>query len=92
MAAHIPDIWATQVLENMAKKGLPSRAEVTDAAMAQRAECVMLNKGPYIIRTIEMLNDILENMKEYQFKKAAMLPALNVGANVLTGSLMEPHK
>ena len=42
-AAHIPDVWATQVLENLAKKGVPTRAEITDAAMAQRAECVMLN-------------------------------------------------
>ena len=47
-AAHVPVIWATQVLETLAKEGVPSRAEVTDAAMAHRAECVMLNKGPYI--------------------------------------------
>lgn len=85
MAAHVPDIWATQVLENMAKKGLPSRAEVTDAAMAQRAECVMLNKGPYIVRTIQMLNDILEDMKDYQIKKLPMLPALNVPLAVEAG-------
>lgn len=45
-AGHMPVIWATQVLEKLAKKGLPSRAEITDAAMSQRAECVMLNKGP----------------------------------------------
>jgi len=32
-AAHVPVIWATQVLEGLAKKGLPSRGEVTDAAM-----------------------------------------------------------
>ena len=38
-AAHIPVIWATQVLENLAKKGTPSRAEITDAAMGERAEC-----------------------------------------------------
>ena len=40
-AAHVPVIWATQVLENMAKKGLPSRAEVSDAAMsaAPNASC-----------------------------------------------------
>jgi pyruvate kinase len=42
-AAHIPVIWATQILEGMAKKGAPSRAEVTDAAMSIRAECTMLN-------------------------------------------------
>ena len=47
-AAHIPVVWATQVLESLAKKGLPSRAEITDAAMGERAECVMLNKGPYL--------------------------------------------
>jgi len=45
-AAHIPVIWATQVLESMAKRGIPSRAEVSDAALAVRAESVMLNKGP----------------------------------------------
>ena len=45
-AAHVPVIWATQVLERPAKEGLPTRAEVPDAAMANRAECVMLNKGP----------------------------------------------
>ena len=48
-AAHLPVIWATQVLETLAKSGLPSRAEITDAAMGERAECVMLNKGPHIV-------------------------------------------
>jgi len=38
-AAHIPAIWATQVLETMAKRGVPSRSEITDAAMGERAEC-----------------------------------------------------
>ena len=54
-AAHVPAIWATQVLETLAKTGAPSRAEVTDAAAAQRAECVMLNKGPYILDAIRAL-------------------------------------
>jgi pyruvate kinase len=76
-AAHIPVIWATQVLENLAKKGVPSRAEITDAAMAQRAECVMLNKGPHIVTAITMLSYILTTMKQYQHKKATMLPRLN---------------
>jgi pyruvate kinase len=49
-AAHVPVAWATQVLETLAKQGVPSRAEVTDAAMSHRAECVMLNKGPYIVQ------------------------------------------
>src|SRR5690606_5997151 len=55
-AAHLPDIWATQVLENLTKKGIPTRAEITDAAMAQRATCVMLNKGPYLEQTVKMLD------------------------------------
>jgi pyruvate kinase len=63
-AAHIPDIWATQVLENLAKKGRPSRAEITDAAMAQRADCIMLNKGPHIISAINMLDNIIRSMQQ----------------------------
>jgi pyruvate kinase len=75
-AAHVPIILATQVLETLAKKGRPSRAEITDAAMAERAECVMLNKGPHIVQAIEMLDDILTSMQSYQHKKAPLLPAL----------------
>jgi pyruvate kinase len=71
-AAHMPVIWATQVLENLAKTGLPSRAEITDAAMAQRAECVMLNKGPGIRQAIYLLDEILRRMQEYQNKKTTI--------------------
>lgn len=35
-ASHVPAIWATQVLEGLAKSGLPSRAEITDAASGSR--------------------------------------------------------
>jgi len=76
-AAHIPDVWATQVLENLAKKGVPSRAEITDAALAQRAECVMLNKGVYIEKTVKMLDRILRRMQSFQRKKETMLPKLD---------------
>jgi pyruvate kinase len=75
-AAHVPVIWATQVLESLAKKGIPSRAEVTDAAMAERAECVMLNKGPYIVETVALLDNVLKRMQEHQTKKTAQLRAL----------------
>jgi len=77
-AAHVPVIWATQVLETLAKKGQPSRAEVTDAAMAVRAECVMLNKGPFIIETVEFLDGVLRRMQEHQTKKSPMLRALGI--------------
>jgi len=77
-AAHIPVIWATQVLESLAKGGMPSRAEVTDAAMGTRAECVMLNKGPYIMQTLEFLRDVLKRMETHHEKKTAMLRRLSI--------------
>lgn len=75
-AAHVPVIWATEVLDTMARTGVPSRAEVTDAAMAQRAECVMLNKGPYIVDAIETLDGILGRMQEHTSKKRSLLRRL----------------
>ena len=76
-AAHIPVIWATQVLENLAKTGIPSRSEVTDAAMAQRSECVMLNKGPFIEQAVTILDDVLLRMQAHQMKKTPQLRALH---------------
>ena len=76
-AAHMPVIWATQVLETLAKTGLPSRAEITDAAMGERAECVMLNKGPHITEAMRTLDDILRRMQAHQSKKRPLLRALN---------------
>jgi pyruvate kinase len=70
-AAHIPVIWATQVLEGLAKKGVPSRAEITDAAMGERAECVMLNKGPHLATAVRVLDGILQRMQAHQSKKTA---------------------
>jgi pyruvate kinase len=61
--ARMPVIWATQVLESEAKKGQPSRAEISDAALAQRADCVMLNKGPHILTAISLLDNILRRMQ-----------------------------
>jgi pyruvate kinase len=61
----------------LAKRGLPSRAEITDAAMGERAECVMLNKGPHILEAIEALDDILSRMQAHQHKKRAMLRRLH---------------
>ena len=77
-AAQLPVIWATQVLELKTKKGYASRAEISDAAMAQRADCVMLNKGPHIIAAIRMLDDILRRMQGHQYKKTARLRRLSL--------------
>ncbi|MBF0349701.1 MAG: pyruvate kinase [SAR324 cluster bacterium] len=84
-AAHVPVIWATQVLENLAKTGKPSRAEITDASMSVRAECVMLNKGPYIVNALEALDNILRRMSGHQSKKKSMLRKLRL-------SLMEESR
>lgn len=75
-AAHIPVIWATQVLEHLVKKGTPSRGEMTDAAMAARAECVMLNKGPYLFQAITELDTVLGRMEANQHKKTPQLRRL----------------
>ena len=81
-AAHVPNIWATQVLENLAKKGIPTRAEITDVAMAQRADCVMLNKGPYIMKAVRMLDRVLRKMQRIQKGKVTILPKLEFTANL----------
>lgn len=75
-AAHAPVIWATQVLESLVKKGTPSRAEMTDAAMSARADCVMLNKGEFIHDAVTLLDDVLTRMQDHQIKKTAQLRAL----------------
>ena len=77
-AAHMPVIWATQVLESLAKNGIPSRSEITDAAMGERAECVMLNKGPYIVTAVRILGDILRRMQPHHEKKNSMLRKLHL--------------
>lgn len=85
-AAHVPVVWATQVLETLAKKGAPSRAEITDAAMGVRAECVMLNKGPHILAAIRTLDDLLRRMQNHQSKNRGMMRKLNVARENLLQS------
>jgi pyruvate kinase len=81
-AAHIPVVWATEVLDRLAKKGVPTRAEITDAAMSGRAECVMLNKGPAIVEAVGMLDDLLTRMQAHQTKKTPRLRALRSWSGV----------
>jgi pyruvate kinase len=83
-AAHVPVIWATQVLEQLAKAGRPSRAEITDAAMGVRAECVMLNKGAHTVDAVRTLDNILSRMQLHQRKKRSLFRRLNVSFATLT--------
>jgi len=79
-AAHVPVVWATEVLDRMAKKGTPTRSEISDVVMAERAECVMLNKGPYIVEAIRTLDEVLRSAQAWQRKKTTLLPALTLEA------------
>ena len=81
-AAHVPVIWATQVLESLAKTGFPTRAEISDASLSARAECVMLNKGPFIVEAVSTLGRILEKMQGHQSKKLPLMRALHFGADI----------
>lgn len=76
-AARVPVIWATQVLERLTKKGSPTRAEITDAAAGQRAECVMLNKGPFVVEALGTLDHVLRRMQGHQAKKTPLLQAIS---------------
>ncbi|WP_018295909.1 pyruvate kinase [Corynebacterium lubricantis] len=82
-AAHVPVIMATQVLENLAKTGLPSRAEMTDVGYALRAECVMLNKGPHITDAIRILEKMSAKLGRSQRKNRQQLRRITSWENAL---------
>ncbi len=82
-AAHLPVIWATEVLDQLARTGRPSRSEITDAAMSERAECVMLNKGPHVVDAIVTLDDILHRMSDHMSKKRHLMRPLRAWAQPL---------
>lgn len=77
-AAQIPVIWATEVLATMVKTGIPTRAEITDAAMGGRTDCIMMNKGEFIVDAVKMLDEILVKMASHMYKKTPLLRALNI--------------
>lgn len=85
-AANAPVIWATQVLESYTKSGIATRSEVTDAAYAAKAECVMLNKGEYIIDTIKLLKKILNKSGGHRHKKRYSMRPLNIATHFLNQS------
>jgi pyruvate kinase len=56
-AAYTPVVWATPVLDNFVRKGKLSRAEMSDVVLAQRAECVMLNKGDFLPEALPIVDE-----------------------------------
>jgi len=83
-AAHTPVIWATQVLETLNKSGVATRSEITDAAHAVMAECVMINKGPHTIEVIETLRDILQRSGGHHVKKRFIFRPLSIAQKFLS--------
>lgn len=84
-AAHVPVVWATDVLDLLAQTGRPTRAEVTDAASAARAECVLLEHGPHVVHAVDFLDDLLSRMSEHQRKKRALLGPLRAWEDARVG-------
>jgi pyruvate kinase len=82
-AAHVPVIWATQVLENLNKSGLATRSEITDATHAAMAECIMINKGDHTIEVIEALRDILHRTGGHHLKKRYTFRPLSIAQNYM---------
>ena len=76
-AGDIPVVWATEVLDTLVSDGVPTRSEVTDAAEGTRADCIMLNKGDFIVDGVKTLNKIIERMEPIQYKKTPILRKLN---------------
>lgn len=77
-AASIPVVWATEVFSNLVDNGIPTRAEVTDATEGALSECIMLNKGNYIVDAVKMLVKIFKNVEVHQYKKTPQLRALDI--------------
>ena len=75
-AAHVPVIWATQVLESMTDHGFPTRGEVTDAADAARADAVMLGIGTFMLDTVRFTEELLSRTKLRRARSRALLGRL----------------
>jgi pyruvate kinase len=86
-AAHVPVVWATQVLETLNKSGMATRSEITDATHAAMAECVMINKGDHTIEVIETLRDILHRTGGHHSKKRFTFRPLSIAQNFINKEL-----
>jgi len=82
-AAHVPVMWATQVLDTLNKSGIATRSEVTDAVRAAQAECVMLNKGKYLLTVLATLQDILHRSGGHHVKKRYVFRPLQIAERFL---------
>ncbi|WP_366507854.1 hypothetical protein [Solimonas variicoloris] len=58
-SARVAVIRASQALAALDREGVPPRTANADAAMADRAECVMLNNGTPVVAAFRALDDVL---------------------------------
>lgn len=58
-----PNIFYEQTLSSQNQN--PSRAEMIDAAIAERAKYVMLNKEAYITEAVTILDNVLTRMETH---------------------------
>jgi pyruvate kinase len=89
-AAHVPVVWAMQVLETLNKSGIATRSEITDAAHAAMAECVMINKGDHTIEVIETLRDILHRTGGHHIKKRFTFRPLSIAERFIKEQAQAP--
>lgn len=76
-AAHLPVVYATQILDTMNRTGTPARSEVADVVMGSRCEALMLNKGSYLEETVQFLDEMLCSIQQRQHKHRLMLRKLS---------------
>ncbi len=81
-SAHVPVIWATQVVENLVKTGIPTRAEISDVTLAAKSECIMLNKGEHITTAVEFVGDILSKFEHHVYKKTSILRQMSIASEL----------
>lgn len=86
-SAHVPVIWATQVLETLNKSGVATRSEITDAVHSAGAECVMVNKGDHTIKVMETLRDIFQRSGGHHVKKRFTFRSLGIAAKFVNQNM-----
>lgn len=84
-AAHVPVVWATQVLESLNKSGMATRSEITDAGQSANAECVMINKGEHTIEVLASLKNILQRTAAHRIKKRFRFRSLKIAEKFMAG-------